>query len=189
MLVSVSLSLFSFFLSRRKEGKGSLPVTVGVVGGDIQSSLLADLHVDDTLVPAADDLTDTDTGAEIGLSDGGVEAIGRRVSLWHSDIEIAELEDSGGSLIARRGDVHLALVSSLVLEVAGVLNGDGLSLHGRRAGALGGGGLGNGHDSCGLSEGSGVCEGVCSVDGSSSEGGETGCEAGEEHCGDGGVGR
>lgn len=62
--------------TRRGEEEGGLLAAVGVVGGDIQSSLLADLHVDDTLVPAADDATDTDGGAEVALSDGGVEAGG-----------------------------------------------------------------------------------------------------------------
>lgn len=52
--------------SRRKEG---LLVSVGVIRGDIQGSLLADLHADNTLVPAANDATDTDGGAEIGLAD------------------------------------------------------------------------------------------------------------------------
>lgn len=62
---------------RRKNG---LLAAVGVVGGDIQSSLLADLHVDNTLVPAANDATDTDGSAEVALSDGGVEAGDRQLS-------------------------------------------------------------------------------------------------------------
>lgn len=63
-------------------------------------------------------------------------------------------------------DIHVALASISVLEEAGVLDGDGLSLLGLCAGALLGGGLGNAHDCLCLGKGSCGSEGVVgSVDG------------------------
>lgn len=72
------LVLFYKHTRRGLDGErgGGLPVAVGVVGGDVQSSLLADLHGDNALVPALDDASDTDGGVEVALSDGGVEAGG-----------------------------------------------------------------------------------------------------------------
>lgn len=93
------------------------------------------------------------------------------------------------------GSLLIALSAGGVLEVAGVLDDDGLSLDGVGAGALLSGGLGDGHYSCGLRKGSGVCERESGdgSSGSSREGGETRSEAGEHIIegggGYGGVGR
>lgn len=51
-----------------------LPVSVGVVGGDVEDGLLAGLHGDDALVPALDDATDADGGLEVAAADGGVKS-------------------------------------------------------------------------------------------------------------------
>ena len=53
--------------------KGNIPVAIAVVRGDVQGSLLADLHGSDTLIPALDDTADADLSAEVRLADGGVE--------------------------------------------------------------------------------------------------------------------
>ena len=168
-----------------EEGKEGLLAAIGVISGDIQSSLLADLHGDHTLVPAANDASDTDGGAEIGLADGGVEAGCQNI------VSFCALLSSRGivRLIARcsfprmgKGDIHSALAPISLLEVTSILNGDGLLLLRLRAGALLGGGLGNAHYCCCLREVSCVGVDVCSGDAVSREGGDSGCEAGEEHC-------
>ena len=51
----------------------SVPVSVGEVGGDVEDGLLASLHGNDTLVPAADNATDTDGSDKVTTADRGVE--------------------------------------------------------------------------------------------------------------------
>jgi len=43
------------------------------VAGDVQSSLLADLHGQNTLIPAFDDLADANGGLEVATADGAIE--------------------------------------------------------------------------------------------------------------------
>lgn len=51
----------------------SVPVTVGEVGGDVEDGLLASLHGDNTLIPSADDTSDTDSSDEVTTANGGIE--------------------------------------------------------------------------------------------------------------------
>lgn len=84
---------------------GEAAGTVAKVAGDVEGGLLADLHLGDTLVPATDDLTDTDLDDEVAAADGGVELLALVVGLRS------------------------------VLQEASVLNGDSLALGGGGASA------------------------------------------------------
>jgi len=104
----------------RRDEAGETAGTVGVVASDRESGLLAESHAavsgEDTLVPALDDLTDTDLGVEVSASDGAVKLLALLVVL-------------GG-----------------VLEVTGVLHGDAVTGLGLGDAVAGGGvGLGDTH--------------------------------------------
>ena len=51
----------------------SLPVTVGVVVGDIEDSLLTKLHRDNTLIPSLNDAALANGGNKVTTSNGGIE--------------------------------------------------------------------------------------------------------------------
>lgn len=51
----------------------SLPVTVCVVVGDIEDSLLTKLHLDNTLIPSLDDAALANGGNKVTTSNGGIE--------------------------------------------------------------------------------------------------------------------
>jgi len=177
-------------------GASDVPVSVGVVGGDVEEGLLAGLHGDDALVPALDDAADANVGLEVAAADRGVESAedagqpllsvlvaGR--ALWLPCSTRAWNDGSGESIPARKrgGEgrhVLAALVVGLggVLEEAGVLNGDVIADLWAWAAALAEDGLGESHDCW--------CFGKASGGGESGGGGvdETGKTAGEggEHC-------
>ena len=54
--------------------EGSLPVTVSVVVGDIEDSLLTKLHLDNTLIPSLDDAALANGGNKVTTSNGGIES-------------------------------------------------------------------------------------------------------------------
>lgn len=59
---------------REEERRGENVLdAVAVVSGHVEDGLLAGLHGDNTLVPAADDTADTDGGLEGAAANGGVE--------------------------------------------------------------------------------------------------------------------
>jgi len=92
---SIHLSLFLSFGSRlgsiwlvdlfelnikEKRGVGrdvarESALAICVVARDVQSSLLADLHGQNTLIPAFDDLADANGGLEVAAADGAVELV------------------------------------------------------------------------------------------------------------------
>lgn len=52
----------------------SLPVTVSVVVGDIEDSLLTKLHLDNTLIPSLDDAALANGGNKVTTSNRGIES-------------------------------------------------------------------------------------------------------------------
>lgn len=94
---------------------GEAALAVGVVTGDVESSLLANVHLGDTLIPALDDLADTNSGDEVAAADGGVElgalvvglgGILEEASVLNSD-GLAGLGDGAGTgLVSRLGNTH-----------------------------------------------------------------------------------
>jgi hypothetical protein len=63
------------------DGTGEAASTVAVVRGDDKSSLLAKLHLDDTLVPTLDDLANADRDIKVTASDGAVKPFERVTSV------------------------------------------------------------------------------------------------------------
>jgi hypothetical protein len=91
------------------DSTGEASGTVAVVRSDVESSLLAELHLDDTLIPALDNLANTNLNIEVTTADGAIElvALGTTVllcepaSVLHGDL----LAIGGRRTVALRNDL------------------------------------------------------------------------------------
>jgi len=93
------------------------PGTIAIVAGDVECGLLANLHLDDTLVPAFDDLTDANGSDKVAAADGAVKllalVVGLRGVLKVTSVlnrnTVASLGRGAGALLVRGlGDTHCA---------------------------------------------------------------------------------
>jgi hypothetical protein len=120
---------------------GEAVFAVAEVTRDIQSGLLANFHLGDTLVPTLDDLPYADPDIEITSADRGIKPA---VELVSKKTRQPPCTGSGSRGV---GCILVALLVRLagVLEPPSILNGDRLTLLGLRSGALLRGCFGDAH--------------------------------------------